>query len=64
MKYLALHENKIRGSKEFPFAFYLNKQQTHFELPFHWHDEYEVIYVTKGEFKLTINKDTYTLKKR
>lgn len=64
MKYLASHEYKTRGTLGFPFEYH-HLTQTHprYEMPFHWHSEYELIYIVDGEFILTINDKSYNLKK-
>lgn len=62
MKYLAAHENKTRGSLGFPFEFHhLTNTHPRYEMPFHWHNEYEFIRVVKGEFPLSVDEKTYII---
>lgn len=63
MKYLANLEHKTRGSIGFPFEYhYLNREHPRYEMPFHWHSEFELIWVLSGEFELLVNEKTYKLK--
>ena len=42
-----LHETKIHGTVEFPFAVYLGRVPEYITaFPRHWHEEAELIYVT------------------
>lgn len=63
MKYLANLEHKSRGSIGFPFEYhYLNREHPRYEMPFHWHNEFELIWVLSGEFDLVVNEKTFKLK--
>ncbi|PHU37659.1 AraC family transcriptional regulator [Agathobacter ruminis] len=58
--YIELKENKVHGTKEFPFIDYHIYNIGHpYQLPVHWHDEFEVIYVEKGNFRAMIDGTEY-----
>ena len=64
MRYIEYRENRQHGTRDFPFAFY-NVMPTHprYNMTWHWHNEYELIYVYEGEFRLNVNDyDEYTLR--
>ncbi len=62
MKYLASHEHRSRGSISFPFEIhYLTETHPRYEMPFHWHYEYEFIHVQSGTFTVFVNEGSYTL---
>lgn len=57
----ALRESVSHGTKDFPFACYLMENiRPGFNVPLHWHDEIEVLYIENGSLFLTINGQTYT----
>ena len=44
MKFLALHENAARGTSDFPIElYYVDRSHPRYEMPFHWHLEYEMM---------------------
>ena len=44
--YFELKENKPHGTKENPFSTYhIRNEGRSFQIPVHWHDELEIIYV-------------------
>ena len=44
--YFELKENKPHGTPENPFSLYHIQNVNHaFQIPVHWHDELEIIYV-------------------
>lgn len=62
MRYLASHENAPRGSFDFPVELYqVDYLHPRYEMPFHWHMEYEVIRVLEGAFHLFINGEQQSL---
>lgn len=64
MKYLASHENTQRGSYEFPIAlYYVDKNHPRYEMPFHWHMEYELMRILSGSFSLSVDGQIHILKK-
>lgn len=55
-----LHETKIHGTLDFPYIVYHGKIPDFIHsYPLHWHDEAEIIYVTKGSAKITVWSNTY-----
>ena len=57
--YPELREERIHGTKEFPFSCYhLHDMPAFFQIPVHWHPEVEIIYVRSGSFNVII-RPTY-----
>lgn len=57
-----LHETKIHGTANFPYIVYHGKIPDFIHsYPLHWHDEAEIIYITKGCIKITVWSNTYTV---
>ena len=55
-----LHETKIHGTVDFPYIIYHGKIPDFIHsYPLHWHDEAEIIYITKGCMKITVWSHTY-----
>lgn len=53
MKFLASHESSTRGTFDFPIElYYVDKMHPRYEMPFHWHMEFELMLVLSGEFSL------------
>ena len=49
--YFELKENKPHGTKDDPFSTYhIKNEGQSFQIPVHWHDELEIIYVKSGLF--------------
>ncbi len=56
MNYHALYENKRRGTFDFPIELYhVNQASPRYQMPLHWHLEYELIYILQGEFRLSLD---------
>ena len=52
--YFELKENKPHGTKDDPFSTYhIENAGRSFQIPVHWHDEFEIIYVRSG-FRLSL----------
>lgn len=63
MRTLKNFEKKQRGTLSFPCALYrVDKHHPSYEMPFHWHTEYEIIAVRTGEIELTVNDRTELLR--
>lgn len=58
--YLELRENRVHGSKEYPYSQYCIKNYKRpFQIPVHWHQEMEVIYVQRGILWVNISGKRY-----
>lgn len=56
MKYSDYKEHRQHGTYDFPFAFYhVDPSHQRYNMPYHWHTEYEIIRIINGEFLLTLN---------
>lgn len=56
MNYSSLHEDKKRGKFDFPIElYYVDSSYPRYQMPLHWHLEYELILVLSGKFLLTID---------
>lgn len=58
--YKQLKENIIHGTKENPFVQYNMLNIGHeFQIPVHWHDEIEIIFIEKGKLFIKISDNEY-----
>lgn len=58
--YFELKENRPHGTPENPFSQYHISDVNHaFQIPVHWHDELEIIYVKHGKLHVTISGENY-----
>lgn len=63
MHYLDYHEQKQHGTRSYPIAFYhVDKNHPRYFMPYHWHQEYEIIQVLEGELFLSLNSVELTAK--
>ena len=61
MKYIKYRETKEHGTFDFPMEFYhVGPSHPRYEMSYHWHIEYEVIRILKGELLMTIGEDEFT----
>lgn len=64
MKYSELYENKKRGSFDFPIElYYVDAGTPRYQMPIHWHLEYELIIVLSGELELSFDGKNHLLSK-
>ncbi len=64
MRYIEYIEHREHGTKDFPFAYYdVNEKHPRYQMPYHWHQQYEIIHVFNGSLNLLINNKTYTMEK-
>lgn len=64
MSFSAFHEQKFRGSFDFPVEFhYVEKGHPKYEMPFHWHSEFEFVLVLEGCLVLSLDGSEMTLQK-
>ncbi len=58
--YFELKENKPHGTKDDPFSTYhIKNAGRSFQIPVHWHDELEIIYVKGGSLTVSISGESY-----
>lgn len=63
MHSLTFHEKEQHGTPEFPAEyFYIHPDHPRYNMPVHWHKEWEIIYVTQGVFPVYIDNVLYTAK--
>ena len=63
MHYLHYEENLRHGTEDFPLEFYaVDEQHPKYNMPLHWHRETELIYIRRGEFRLSLNGTEYCLR--
>ena len=64
MKNIGLYENVERGSAGFPIQYYyVNKEHISYEMPAHWHREFEILRVKRGSMHLYLNGVDYSLER-
>ncbi len=62
-EYENYHEDKTHGDMDFPYNTYLcTIPQDFSQVPLHWHDEIEIVYVKKGCGSLTLDFRTFPIK--
>lgn len=60
MKYMNYREEKKHGTFDFPMEFYhVGPSHPRYEMSYHWHIEYEIIRILKGEFLMTISEEEF-----
>ena len=58
--YFELKENKPHGTKDDPFSTYhIKNKGRSFQIPVHWHDELEIIYVKSGFLTVSISGESF-----
>mgnify|MGYP002768598497 FL=1 len=58
--YFELKENKPHGTKDDPFSTYhIQNGGQSFQIPVHWHDELEIIYIKSGFLTVNISGENY-----
>ena len=58
--YFELKENRPHGTPENPFSqYHISNVKRAFQIPVHWHDELEIIYVKQGRLHVTISGENY-----
>ena len=58
--YFELKENKPHGTKDDPFSTYhIENAGRSFQIPVHWHDQFEIIYVRSGFLTVSISGESY-----
>jgi AraC-like DNA-binding protein len=63
MKKYIYHERQNRGTFDFPIEFHhVNSTHSRYQMPFHWHIEYELLMIISGEFQLFIEETSINMK--
>jgi len=61
MQHSNYHENRQRGTTDFPVEFHhVDKYHPHYSMPYHWHAEFELIRILEGTFTIAIEEKVYT----
>lgn len=61
MKFISYKEEKEHGTFDFPIEFYhVGTSHPRYEMSYHWHIEYEIIRIIKGEFLMMIDEHEFT----
>lgn len=64
MQDLHYNECKKRGTVDFPLDYhYIDSKHPQYEMPLHWHVEYEIILILEGHFQIFLDGEKYTLNK-
>lgn len=62
MNYSSLYEDKKRGTFDFPIELYLvDSASPRYQMPFHWHLEYELILIREGRFALSLDGKAFSM---
>ncbi len=62
MRYSDCQEHKLRGSFYFPIEFHhVDGSHPRYQMPFHWHMDYELLRVVSGVFTLSLDAETLRL---
>lgn len=60
MHYLNYNEKIQHKTENYPLAHYfVDENHPRYHMPFHWHQEVELIYIAHGQFQLFLNDRTY-----
>ena len=63
MHYFLYNENKKHGSDDFPAEYYyVDETHPNYNMPFHWHKEWEIIRILKGWLNINIDGVEYSVK--
>ena len=61
MKYIDYQEHRQHGTFNFPIAYYHeNPRSPRYYMTYHWHTNYEIVYIRQGSFNLTLDDTTMT----
>ena len=52
------------GTLEFPVEYYyVDQQHPRYQMPFHWHNEWEILRILDGQMQISLDDEQYTLHK-
>ena len=61
MKYINYKEERNHGTIDFPIEFYhVTPNHPRYDMSYHWHIEYELIRVLKGNLLMSIGENEFT----
>lgn len=61
MHYFDYKEQAQHGTSQFPFAFYhVDGEHPRYHMPYHWHQEYEIIRILEGTLTLSLDSEEFT----
>lgn len=61
MQFYSFTESKQRGTFDFPFEFYhVTKEHPRYEMPYHWHREFEIMRILEGTLHVTMDEKEFT----
>ncbi|MBE5910073.1 AraC family transcriptional regulator [Pseudobutyrivibrio sp.] len=61
MKYIDYQEHRQHGTFNFPIAHYRETPRTpRYLMTYHWHTNYEIVFIREGSFTLTLDDNTQT----
>lgn len=64
MNSFTFHEPTLHGTPDFPCEYhYVDTTHPRYEMPFHWHKEWEIIHVIEGTFFAHVEDTAYTATK-
>ena len=60
MHYLDYNEKRQHGTRDFPLAYYhIDQYHPRYNMPFHWHQETEILHVIKGSIRFYLDDREY-----
>lgn len=60
LKYNGYNERRERGRLDFPIEYhYVTSRHLRYNMPYHWHVEYEIIRLIRGNIHFTLNEKTF-----
>ena len=61
MRYIDYQEHRQHGTFNFPIAYYHETPHSpRYHMTYHWHRSYEIIYIKKGSFNITLDDSSRT----
>lgn len=62
MKHISYNEQRERGNFSFPVEYhYVTNHHPRYNMPYHWHIQYEIIRVLQGKIVITVDENEYTV---